>query len=97
MSAAMVEALAAGHRLGAGIAVSSHDVGANLRAAADADGVSFHAPQLKPGAHALLTFDGPTAILGALPRTVRDGHANLWVGTSQHMAATVMMSEQRAP
>jgi hypothetical protein len=43
MSAAMVEALAAALRLGAGIAVSRHDVGANLRAAAGADGVSFHA------------------------------------------------------
>ena len=43
MSAAMVEALAAAHRLEAGIAVSRHDVGVNLRAAAGADGVSFYA------------------------------------------------------
>ena len=41
MSAAMVEALAAAHRLGAGIAVSRHDVGPNLRAAAKADGIGF--------------------------------------------------------
>jgi hypothetical protein len=43
MSAAMAEALAAARRLDAGIAVSKHDVGANLRAAAGAEGVSFHA------------------------------------------------------
>lgn len=42
LSAAMVEALAAAHRLGASIAVSSHDVGPNLRAAALADGIAFH-------------------------------------------------------
>jgi hypothetical protein len=42
MSAAMVEALAAAHRLDAGIAVSKNDVGANLRAAAEADGVAFY-------------------------------------------------------
>lgn len=42
MSAAMVEALAAAHQLDAGIAVSSHDVGANLRAAAAADHIAFH-------------------------------------------------------
>lgn len=42
LSAAMVEALAAAYRLGAGIAVSHADVGPNLRAAADADGVPFH-------------------------------------------------------
>jgi hypothetical protein len=38
----MVEALAAAHRLGRAIAVSHNDVGPNLRAAADADGVTFH-------------------------------------------------------
>lgn len=43
MSAAMIEALAAAHRLQAGIAVSAHDVGPNLRASAEADGVAFHA------------------------------------------------------
>jgi hypothetical protein len=43
MSAAMVEALAAAHQLGAGIVVSKHDIGSNLRAAARADGVPFHA------------------------------------------------------
>jgi hypothetical protein len=43
MSAAMVEALAAAHRLGAGIAVSTGDVGPNLRDSAIADGISFHA------------------------------------------------------
>ena len=43
MSAAMVEALAAAHTLGAGIAVSKHDVGPNLRSAAKADGVLFRA------------------------------------------------------
>jgi hypothetical protein len=42
MSAAMVEALAAAHRLRAGIAVSEHDSGPNLRASAQADGVAFH-------------------------------------------------------
>ena len=42
LSAAMVEALAAAHELGAALAVSQHDVGPNLRAAAEADGVSFH-------------------------------------------------------
>lgn len=42
LSAAMVEALAAAHRLGAAIAVSAHDVGPNLRAAADADHIDFH-------------------------------------------------------
>lgn len=42
MSAAMVEALAAAHRLGADIAVSAHDVGPSLRAAAEADGITFH-------------------------------------------------------
>ena len=41
LSAAMVEALAAAHRLGRAIAVSHHDVGPNLRAAAQADGVAF--------------------------------------------------------
>ena len=38
----MVEALAAAHLLGRGIAVSHNDVGPNLRAAAEADGVVFH-------------------------------------------------------
>lgn len=42
LSAAMVEALAAAHRLDVGIAVSTSDVGPNLRAAAQADGVGFH-------------------------------------------------------
>lgn len=42
LSAATVEALAAAHLLGAGIAVSESDVGPNLRAAAQADGVEFH-------------------------------------------------------
>lgn len=41
LSAAMVEALAAAHRLGGGIAVSAHDVGPNLEAAAQADLVPF--------------------------------------------------------
>lgn len=43
LSAAMVEALAAAHRLHAGIAVSKHDIGPNLRASAKADGIDFHA------------------------------------------------------
>ena len=42
LSAAMVEALAAAHRLGQAIAVSRNDVGPNLQAAAEADGVAFH-------------------------------------------------------
>ena len=42
LSAAMVEALAVAHRLGAGIAVSSIDVGPNLRDAAHADAISFY-------------------------------------------------------
>lgn len=42
LSAAMVEALAAAHVLGVGIAVSAVDVGPNLEAAAAADGVAFH-------------------------------------------------------
>ncbi|GAC1380980.1 MAG: hypothetical protein NVSMB4_09670 [Acidimicrobiales bacterium] len=42
LSAAMVEALAAAHQLGQAIAVSRHDVGPNLRAAAAADGLAFH-------------------------------------------------------
>ncbi len=41
LSAAMVEALAAAHHLNASIAVSIHDVGSNLRAAAEADGIDF--------------------------------------------------------
>jgi len=43
MSAAMVEALAAAHRLGASIAVSTRDVGPNLRDSVIADGIAFHA------------------------------------------------------
>jgi hypothetical protein len=42
LSAAMVEALAGAHLLGRAIAVSHNDVGPNLRAAAEADGVEFH-------------------------------------------------------
>ncbi len=42
LSAAMVEALAAAHHIGAPITVSSTDVGPNLKAAAEADGISFH-------------------------------------------------------
>ena len=42
LSTAMAEALAAAQRLGGAIAVSRHDVGPNLRSAADADGVAFH-------------------------------------------------------
>jgi hypothetical protein len=42
LSAAMVEALAAAHELGAAIAVSRHDVGPNLRAAARDDGVEYY-------------------------------------------------------
>ncbi len=42
LPAAMVEALAAAHRLGQAIAVSRNDVGPNLQAAAEADGVAFH-------------------------------------------------------
>ncbi|MGH9244049.1 MAG: hypothetical protein ACRD29_06985 [Acidimicrobiales bacterium] len=42
LSAAMVEALAAAHRLGCAIAVSRHDVGPNLQSAASADGIAFH-------------------------------------------------------
>jgi hypothetical protein len=41
MSVVMVEALAAAHRLDAAIAVSTHDVGPNLRAAAEADDIEF--------------------------------------------------------
>lgn len=41
LSAAMVEALAAAHTLGAAIAVSRHDVGPNLRAAAEQDGIAM--------------------------------------------------------
>ena len=43
MSVAMVEALAAAHRLHAAIAVSVRDVGPTLRASASADGITFHA------------------------------------------------------
>jgi hypothetical protein len=46
MSATMVEALAAAQQLDAGIAVSRREVGANLRAAAGADGVAFYALQI---------------------------------------------------
>ena len=42
LSAAMIEALAAAQFLGAAIAVSRHDVGPNLRAAAEHDGIAFH-------------------------------------------------------
>ncbi len=42
LSAAMAEALAAAQAVGAAIAVSRHDVGPNLKAAADHDGVDFH-------------------------------------------------------
>jgi hypothetical protein len=41
LSTAMAEALAAAHELDAGIAVSRHDVGPNLQAAAEADGIPF--------------------------------------------------------
>ena len=41
LSADMAEALAAAHSLGAGIAVSSQDVGPNLKAAAEHDGIPF--------------------------------------------------------
>lgn len=43
LSAAMTEALAAAHSLGAAICVSRHDVGAHLAAAAEHDGIAFHA------------------------------------------------------
>ena len=42
LSAAMVEALAAAHWLGAAIAVSANDVGPHLQAAARADRIHFH-------------------------------------------------------
>jgi hypothetical protein len=42
LSAAMAEALAAAHRLEAGMAVSALDVGPNLRAACEIDGIAFH-------------------------------------------------------
>ena len=42
LSAAMVEALSAAHVLGAAIAVSREDVGPNLKAAAEHDGIAFH-------------------------------------------------------
>jgi hypothetical protein len=42
LSAAMVEGLAAAHALGAAIAVSRHDVGPSLQAAAQHDGIAFH-------------------------------------------------------
>ena len=41
LGTAMVEALAAAHTLGAGIAVAAEDVGPGLQAAALADGVQF--------------------------------------------------------
>lgn len=42
LSAGMVEALAGAHELDAGIAVSKADVGPNLQAAAEHDGIAFH-------------------------------------------------------
>lgn len=42
LSAAMAEALAAAHALGADICVSRLDVGPNLMAAAEHDGIAFH-------------------------------------------------------
>lgn len=42
LSAAMVEALAAAHALNAAIAVSRDDVGPNLKAASEHDGIPFH-------------------------------------------------------
>jgi hypothetical protein len=42
LSAAMAESLAASQALGGAIAVSSHDVGPNLKAAAEHDDVTFH-------------------------------------------------------
>jgi hypothetical protein len=42
LSAAMTEALAVAHHLQGELAVSRHDVGPNLRAAAEADGIAFH-------------------------------------------------------
>lgn len=42
LSAAMAEALTAAQALGAAIAVSHHDVGPNLKAAAETDHVAFH-------------------------------------------------------
>ncbi len=42
LSAAMVEALAAAHELAGSLAVSRHDVGPNLKSAAEADGIQFH-------------------------------------------------------
>ena len=43
MSAAMFEALAAALRLGAGIAVSTNDIGPNFRDSAIVDGIAFNA------------------------------------------------------
>ncbi len=42
LSAAMTEALTAAHILRAAVAVSRYDVGPNLKAAAERDGVAFH-------------------------------------------------------
>jgi hypothetical protein len=42
MSAAMAEALAAAEALGASIAVSRHDIGPSLKAAAEHDHITFH-------------------------------------------------------
>lgn len=42
LSTVMAEALAAAHALDGAIAVSRHDVGPNLRAAAKADGIELH-------------------------------------------------------
>ena len=42
LSAAMAEALTAAQALGAAVAVSRHDIGSNLKAAAEHDHVTFH-------------------------------------------------------
>ena len=42
LSAAMAEALAAAHALDASLAVARHDVGPNIRAAAEHDGIPFY-------------------------------------------------------
>ena len=42
LSAAMAEAIASAHAVGAGIAVSRYDAGPNLQAAAEADRIRFH-------------------------------------------------------
>jgi hypothetical protein len=43
LSTTMVEALATANALNAAIAVSRHDVGPMLQAAAESDGLGFHA------------------------------------------------------